>query len=103
MITKEFFKFFDCIKVSQFHHQNQYEILVKYEDKKYVIFQSYDTVIAIYCYEDDELYLSRYNWDYSRTTLRHLYLFINTHTMMFCHSLNDIMNLLREGHIQFYN
>ena len=103
MLSKDFFKFFECIEVRQFHHQNQYEIFVTWNDGKYVIFQSYNTVIAVYSYDECKMYLSRDMWDYSRTTLRHLYLFIKIYTYYMPHSKSDIMDLLREKKLHFYN
>ena len=58
-------------KVEQFHNKNQFII----EGRKEVIFQSYNSTIAIYNYETTKLTLGC-DWDYSRTTLKHLYLFL---------------------------
>ena len=58
------------MKVEQFYNKNQFRI---YEEGKN-IFQSYDSTIAII--EKGMLILGK-NWDYSNTTLRHLYLFLN--------------------------
>lgn len=63
-------------KVEQFHHANQFILKTMTGDK--IIFQSYDSIIAVV--EDDldhpyKLTLGR-DWDYSNTTLRHLYLFL---------------------------
>ena len=37
-------------------------------------FQSYDSIIAEV--KDGQVYLDEYYWDYSRTTMRHLYNFL---------------------------
>lgn len=58
------------MKVEQFYNKNQFRI---YGEGKN-IFQSYDSTIAII--EKGMLILGKY-WDYSRTTLKHLYLFLN--------------------------
>lgn len=59
------------IKVEQFYHANQFII----KDENGVYFQSYDSLIA-WIDENKNLTLG-YHWDYSNTTLRHLYLFMN--------------------------
>ena len=63
-------------KVEQFHHANQFILRTRTSDQ--IIFQSYDSIVAVV--EDDlnhpyKLTLGR-DWDYSQTTLRHLYLFL---------------------------
>ena len=58
------------MKVKQFHNKNQFLIY----DKDYYTFQSYDSTIATI--ENGELTLFK-NWDYSHTTLKHLYLFLS--------------------------
>lgn len=59
------------LRVAQFYNKNQFI----YEDDKKVIFQSYDSIIAIYDKKKVCLTLGR-DWDYSKTTKKHLYLFI---------------------------
>lgn len=59
------------IKVSNFHNKNQFLIR---EDGK-IIFQSYDSIIAIY--DTTKKLKFGKNWDYSTTTLKHLYFFID--------------------------
>ena len=60
------------MKVQQFYNKNQFVI----KGAKEIIFQSYDSTIAIYNFADKSLTLGR-DWDYSNTTRKHLYLFIN--------------------------
>lgn len=57
------------MKVYDYYHKNQFILI----DGKDVSFQSYDSeVVRI---KDNVIWLGR-NWDYSNTTLRHLYLFL---------------------------
>ena len=65
LLTRKYF-------VYQLEHANQF--VITSGSKK--IFQSYESVCAIYDTEECTLTLGR-NWDYSNTTLRHLYLFID--------------------------
>lgn len=58
------------MKVEQFYNKNQFRI---YGEGKN-IFQSYNSTIAII--QNEDLILGR-DWDYSNTTLKHLYLFLN--------------------------
>lgn len=66
------FKRLKELKVYQLRHANQFII----HANGCVCFQSYDSLIAIYDYETQTLLLGR-DFDYSITTLRHLYMFIN--------------------------
>lgn len=59
-------------KVSQLENKNQFLI----ETPKDLYFQSYDSVVARYNKASHTLYLNK-NWDYSNTTRKHLYIFIN--------------------------
>lgn len=58
--------------VRQLLNKNQFII---YEKNK-LTFQSYDTTIAIYNKDNNMLFLNKEYWNYSRTTLKHLYEFI---------------------------
>ncbi len=58
------------MKVENFYNKNQFRI---YGEGKN-IFQSYESTIAII--ENGSLTLGR-DWDYSKTTSKHLYLFLN--------------------------
>lgn len=64
---------------------NQFEIVVKTHDDNYrcsatsTIFQSYNSTIAEVKYSDRDFFevrLDGYYWDYSITTLKHLYNFL---------------------------
>lgn len=57
-------------KVEQFHNKNQFLIY----GPEQIIFQSYNSTIAII--KDGALMLGP-DWDYSKTTLKHLYLFLD--------------------------
>ncbi len=60
------------LKVKNFYNKNQFVI----EERERIIFQSYESIVAIYESRSQLLILGR-DWDYSRTTTKHLYLFIN--------------------------
>lgn len=74
-------------RVQQLEHTNQFVIFA--DDK--IIFQSYDSTIAVFDKYTKELTLG-YNWDYSYTTLKHLYVFLKR----WCYEIrnnNDIYDL----------
>lgn len=60
------------LKVFQFYNKNQF--LLKGSEK--VIFQSYQSTVALWEPYKQTLTLG-VDWDYSHTTLKHLYMFIN--------------------------
>ena len=64
------------MKVNQFYNKNQFLII----DKGVKYFQSYDSMIAKI--ENGALTLGM-DWDYSKTTLKHLYLFINDYLLKY--------------------
>lgn len=59
-------------RVEQLEHANQFVILGDGE----TIFQSYNSVVAIWDFNEHTLTLGK-DFDYSNTTLKHLYLFIS--------------------------
>ena len=60
------------MKVEHFYNKNQFVI---FGGDAMVTFQSYNSIIAKID-ENGTLFLGN-DWDYSKTTLKHLYLFIN--------------------------
>lgn len=59
------------MKVRQLENKNQFLM----EDEKQAIFQSYNSIIAIYDKENHNLIFGC-DWDYSKTTLKHLYIYL---------------------------
>ena len=64
--------------VSQLENKNQF--VINYDDV--VVFQSYRTLIAVWSYSEHKLYINWCYWDYSKTTMKHLKIFINDYTSM---------------------
>lgn len=62
-------------KVKNFQHLNQFTI----ENWNYVYFQSYQSLIASYDWENHLILWI--DWDYSKTTLKHLYQFISEYVI----------------------
>lgn len=64
----------NIMKVEQFESKNQFIL----ENDKQLIYQSYHSIIAVYDKQKDKLTLGR-DWDYSTTTSKYLYKFIDTY------------------------
>ena len=89
----------NLIKVSceQFHNKNQF--IVRYYERKpaprvstdFVAFQSYKTLIAIFCPNTHIIYVNWSKCDYSKTTMKHLKMFINEET---CYQYDNKMQFL---------
>jgi len=77
------FKRLKDMKVNQLEHTNQFVISVN----GCVCFQSYNSLIAIYDYATQTLLLGC-DFDYSNTTLKHLYRFIDTYC---CYEIASII------------
>jgi hypothetical protein len=61
-----------------------------------VYFQSYDSVIAQKNNNDGKIYLSP-SWDYSKTTLKHLYIFLRDYTRFSVNSKKDVEYNIKNG------
>ena len=90
-------KDFVKVRVEQLHNKNQFVIYYNdnNRDRHLVAFQSYDTLIAIL--EGEKLYISWENWDYSKTTLKHLKLFVNEYTPFVYETKHQFLNLIRSN------
>lgn len=92
------------MKVEQFYNKNQF--IIRDEENQKIYFQSYKSIIAIWDKTSQTLTLG-HDWDYSQTTSKHLYLFIND----FCHiesfdinsktKKQDIQKLINSGIIKY--
>ena len=91
------------MRVKQFYNVNQFVI---FGDDGSTVFQSYSSVIAIL--KDGKLTLGKY-WDYSKTTSKHLYNFLNEYycTDEIYEALNNsnkkqaIQKLIDNGYITY--
>lgn len=73
----------DLIKLSVEQLMNKNQFVIKYQEPsgiKWVCFQSYTSIIAMYCPSTAQLLISWSKWDYSKTTMKHLKAFINEYT-----------------------
>ncbi len=58
--------------IRQFYNKNQFIM----NDGKKIVFQSYDSIIAVIDKKTGKIVFGN-DWDYSNTTRKHLYLFLN--------------------------
>ena len=77
------------MKVRQLENKNQFVM----EDNQKAIFQSYDSVIAEYDKINDILTLG-VDWDYSNTTRKHLYIFLEEIIPRFSQLHEDVTSAL---------
>ena len=88
-------------KVANLYNKNQFIIEVS-TSKDYLIFQSYKSEVAIYCYDTRKLYVNEYYINYSKTTSKHLYIFINEFTPFSVHNLNELRQAIKDNQISTY-
>lgn len=62
-------------------------------------FQSYDTIIAFVPYNSDDIVLSN-DWEYSKTTSKHLYIFLRDYTNFYVNSRKDILRGIKEKKVK---
>ena len=78
-------------KVEQLYNKNQFVIF--YSDGL-TAFQSYNTIICIFDNCSGKLYINWHYWDYSKTTSKHLKIFINEYTCYNYESKNQFLKFL---------
>ncbi len=83
---------------TNFIHKNQY--LITERNGKKVSFRSYDSMCAVVEIDKKTITLGR-DWDYSTTTLRHLYRFLEMFTAVE-HRKGFIEKCIKEGKLNTY-
>lgn len=89
------------VSVENFHNKNQF--LIRYTNSRdnWIMFQSYGSECAMYNQNTGTLFLNLNCW-LSKTTSKHLYLFINEMTRLSCHNCNELKELIEEKEIKTY-
>ena len=83
------------MKARQFYNKNQF--IIEEREKNILVFQSYDSeIIKI---ENGLVWFGR-NWDYSKTTLKHLYLFLNEYCPSIWELIQDNYKISYKNTIQ---
>ena len=62
-------------------------------------FQSYDTIIAFVPNEGKSIVLSE-DWEYSKTTSKHLYIFLRDYTNFYANCKKDILRGFKEKKLE---
>lgn len=88
------------VHVTQVCNNNQFDITIN--DKPYAThcFQSYNTLIAFYSDRDCELYINLVAYDYSRTTMKHLIIWLNRHG--FNYECKSLRKAIKKGLIKTF-
>ena len=76
------------------HAVNQF--IVEYKNK--VWFQSYDTIIAVK--KTDGSVIISEDWNYSKTTRKHLYIWLRDYAHFYVSSYEDVVDLINRHEIQ---
>ena len=90
------------VSVENLHNKNQFVIEFKtLRGDNWIVFQSYSSECAMYNRTTRTLYLNRDCW-LSKTTSKHLYIFINEYTHLSCHNCKELEELINEEEIKTY-
>lgn len=90
---------FEKIKAENFEGiKNQFLIYTN----ETVIFQSYESIIAVWNYKTQILILGR-RWDYSNTTSKYLKRFINNYTTFNYDNKKQLEKLIKENNAIIYD
>lgn len=73
------------VKIHQLNNKNQFII----KSGNMVYFQSYDSLIAAYNKNNNDIILGC-DWDYSNTTRKHLYIFLNEYCYIYDGFTSDL-------------
>ena len=73
------------------------QFVVETDKGKY--FQSYDTIIAFVPNNSDDIVLSE-DWEYSKTTSKHLYIFLRDYTRFYANQRKDILRGIKDGKLK---
>lgn len=88
------------MQVEQYHNKNQFLI----RNGKDTYFQSYESMVAHYNDDTKKLTLGK-DWNYSNTTRKHLYLFIDYYTSIYLNNKKNkssyIQSLIDDGVINY--
>ena len=72
---------FTKVRVYQLENKNQFVIeFIKPNNFSVLCFQSYKTLISVYDCETKQMLINWRYWDYSKTTMKHLKIFVNRFT-----------------------
>lgn len=82
-------------KVNQFYNKNQF--VIDWENK--TIFQSYDSTIAIIDYSSKTITFW-IDYDYSKTTSKHLKLFLNDYLSFYYDSKKELEKAIKDWFIK---
>ena len=94
------------VHVEQLANKNQFVIIYEDENKgqRLHCFQSYQSLIAVYDKATGNLFINWDKWDYSKTTLKHLKMFINEWTSFIYETKAQFLKEMQTNwHISTFN
>lgn len=90
------------VSVENLHNKNQFVIEFKtLNGDNWLCFQSYSSECAMYNRTSGKLYLNKSCW-LSKTTSKHLYIFINEYTRLSVHNSKELQDMIKEEEIITY-
>lgn len=88
------------LKVSNVHNKNQFNISIG----DYMIFQSYDSLIAVYDSKLNIVYVNEVYINYSKTTSKHLYLWLSDYCDIYTiNNLKTLKKAVNKGQVLLFN
>lgn len=94
------YEFVDFPIVRQLHNKNQYTITIGNR----VYFQSYDSLIAFVTIDaNHSIYINKSYINYSKTTSKHLYLFLKQYSELRIDNLRDLNSFIKRKFIKLFD
>lgn len=90
------------LSVENLHNKNQFVIEFTTGGCRWLCFQSYTSECCLYNSTKRVLYLNKNCW-LSKTTSKHLYLFINEYTHLSVHNCKELQEMIKEEEIKIYS
>lgn len=88
-------------KVNQFYNKNQFVIFSKDNDNDFITFQSYESIICIIDYKNKTIQFW-IDYDYSKTTWKHLNLFLKEYFTYDNRNRKLINKIIKDWHYNNY-
>lgn len=88
-------------KVNQFYNKNQFVITCDNNNNNFITFQSYNSIICIIDYKN-KILTFWLDYDYSKTTSKHLYLFLKEYFIYQDYNKKIVNNLIKDWQYKDY-
>ena len=88
--------------VENLRNKNQHLIYTSIGGCDWIVFQSYKSECAMYNKTKRQVWLNIDCW-LSKTTSKHLYIFLSNYTHLSVHNINELKEMIEEGEIIKYS